>query len=69
MRTKGRGLAASALLLPLFTQVRGIEILRTSPLRSSAKFAFWAFSEVPIAPVLYSRLSYVEHRRFMARRT
>ena len=36
---EGRGLAASALSLPLFTRVRGIGILRTSPLADSPKFA------------------------------
>jgi hypothetical protein len=35
---EGRGLDASAFFMPLFTEVRGRQILRTSALRSSPKF-------------------------------
>src|SRR5215204_1280346 len=35
---KGQGIVAPTLFMPLFTQVRGRRILRTSPSRSSTKF-------------------------------
>jgi hypothetical protein len=44
MRESGL-LGAPALCLPLFTQVRGIEILRTSPFGDSQKLASTEFSE------------------------
>jgi hypothetical protein len=53
------------LFLPLFTGVRGIGILRTSPFGDSAKFVYTEFSEVRTHGVLRSSHSPVPiaHRR------
>ena len=61
----GRGQVLWPSLLPLFTVVRGIGILGTSPFGDSPKFAEDEFSEVPIpavcvAPSLCGGNSYVE---------
>ena len=41
-------LTVSALFMPLFTRVRGIGILRTSPLVRSRNFRFTEFYEVRV---------------------
>jgi hypothetical protein len=47
-----RLLVIPALFIPLFTEVRGIRFLRTSPFWNSANFAFWVFLEVAPALVI-----------------
>src|ERR671910_1033842 len=51
MHRKVQAAGASRRALRLFTEVRGIGILRTSPFGDSAKFAFTEFSEVRSALV------------------
>jgi hypothetical protein len=55
--------APSSEVAMLFTRVRGIGILRTSPFGDSQKFAFLAFSEVaPGIVPLHTRLRCVTRR-------
>src|SRR5215213_8431654 len=45
------GCRTGAMQEPLFTEVRGIRILRTSPFGDSPKFAHMEFSEVRLMPL------------------